>query len=261
MGGAFSSVGTNLVNVAVGLQVYDISGSTLKVGFVGLAALIPLVVLGLYGGSIVDAYDRRKVLIVAQLGITTAGSAMAILALSGRTTVGLLYALIALQSGFFAVHAPARRAVIPRMLPFELLPAANALGTLSMGTSLAVGPVLAGVLIDVAGYGWAYSVAALMTVGAMLLLLTLPALPPEGSGMKAGFRSVVEGLKFLRSRPTLGMTFLADLFAMVLALPRVLFPAMAALAIGGGATTVGILVGGIAAGTLAAACSPVDSGR
>lgn len=251
MGGAFSSVGTNLVNVAVGLQVYDISGSTLKVGFVGLAALIPLVVLGLYGGSIVDAYDRRKVLIVAQLGITTAGSAMAILALSGRTTVGLLYALIALQSGFFAVHAPARRAVIPRMLPFELLPAANALGTLSMGTSLAVGPVLAGVLIDVAGYGWAYSVAALMTVGAMLLLLTLPALPPEGSGMKAGFRSVVEGLKFLRSRPTLGMTFLADLFAMVLALPRVLFPAMAALAIGGGATTVGILVGGIAAGTLA----------
>lgn len=250
LGGALASVGSNLIAVAVSLQVYDLSGSTLAVGFVGLAALIPLVVLGLYGGSIVDAYDRRRVLVVTQVGLVIVGFALATLAITDTATVGLLYVLIAVQSGFFAVHSPARTAVIPRMLPAPLLPAANALSSLAMGVSLAVGPVLAGVLVDVSGYGWAYSVEAVLMLGALVMLVTLPSLPPEGEGRRAGLRSVMEGLKYLRSRPTLGMTFLADLFAMVFAMPRVLFPAIGALAIGGGATTVGILVGGIAVGTL-----------
>lgn len=250
LGGALSSVGSNLITVAVGLQVYDLTGSTLAVGFVGLAALVPLVALGLYGGSIVDAYDRRRVLVLTQVGLTLVGISMAVLAITQMATVELLYVLVAVQSGFFAVHSPARRAVIPRMLRSELLPAANALASLSMGTSLAVGPVLGGVLVDLAGYGWAYSVEAALMVGALVMLATLPPLPPEGEIRRAGLRSVIEGLRYLRARPTIGMTFVADLFAMVLAMPRVLFPAIGALAIGGGGTTVGILVGGIAAGTL-----------
>ena len=91
-----------------------------------------------------------------------------------------------MQSAFFAVHNPARRAVIPVMLPQELLPAANALSSLAMGVSLAVGPVVAGVLVDVAGYGWAYSVEALLMVAAMVLLTTLPPLPPEGEVVGRG---------------------------------------------------------------------------
>jgi len=250
MGGSLASIGSNLISVAVALQVYDLTNSTLAVGFVGLAALIPLLAFGLYGGSIVDAYDRRKVLIITQAGLTAVGATLAALASTGSISVGTLYVLVAVQSAFFAVHNPARRAVIPRMLPDALLPAANALSSLAMGVSLAIGPVVAGVLVDMAGYGWAYSVEAVLMVCAMLTLGPLPPLPPEGPPRKAGLRSVIEGLTYLRSRPTLGMTFVADLIAMVLALPRVLFPAIAAVSIGGGATTVGILVGGIAVGTL-----------
>ena len=250
-GGALSSVGSNLISVAVALQVFDLTQSTLKVGFVGLAALIPLIGFGLYGGSIVDAYDRRRVLVVTQIGLTLVGATLAVLSITETANEQLLYLLVGVQSAFFAVHNPARRAVIPVMLPQELLPAANALSSLAMGVSLAVGPVVAGVLVDVAGYGWAYSVEALLMVAAMVLLTTLPPLPPEGEGRRAGLRSVLEGLAYLRSRPTVGMTFVADMFAMVLAMPRVLFPAIGALNIGGGATTVGILVGGIAVGTLA----------
>lgn len=251
LGGALSSVGSNLISVAVALQVFDLTQSTLKVGFVGLAALIPLIGFGLYGGSIVDAYDRRRVLVVTQIGLTLVGVTLALLSITDTAAETLLYLLVGVQSAFFAVHNPARRAVIPMMLPIELLPAANALSSLAMGVSLAVGPVIAGVLVDVAGYGWAYSVEAVLMVSAMILLSTLPSLPPEGEGRKAGLRSVLEGLAYLRSRPTVGMTFVADMFAMVLAMPRVLFPAIGALTIGGGATTVGILVGGIAVGTLA----------
>ncbi len=250
-GGALSGMGANLTAVAVSLQVYDLSGSTLAVGFVGLAALIPLVGLGLYGGSIVDAYDRRRVLVVTQLGLSVVSIVLAVLAITGMATVEILYALVAVQSGFFAVNRPARTAVIPRMLPAELLPAANALSSLSMGVSLAAGPMLAGVLVDVAGYGWAYSVESVVMIASMGMLATLPQLLPEGEARRAGVRSVLEGLTYLRSQPTLGMTFGADLFAMVLAMPRVLFPAIGASIIGGGATTVGILLAGIAAGTLA----------
>lgn len=250
MGGSLASIGSNLISVAVALQVYDLTNSTLAVGFVGLAALIPLLAFGLYGGSIVDAYDRRKVLIVTQAGLTVVGATLAVLSSTGSISVGTLYGLVAVQSAFFAVHNPARRAVIPRMLPDTLLPAANALSSLAMGVSLAIGPVVAGILVDVAGYGWAYSVEAVLMVFAMMMLGPLPPLPPEGAPRKAGLRSVIEGLTYLKSRPTLGMTFVADLIAMVLALPRVLFPAIAAVSIGGGATTVGILVGGIAVGTL-----------
>lgn len=252
VGGALSGMGASLTAVAVSLQVYDLSGSTLAVGGVGLAALIPLVGLGLYGGSIVDAYDRRRVLIVTQTGLSGVSIVLAVLAVMGSSTVVLLYLLVAIQSGFFAVHRPARTSVIPRMLPIRLLPAANALSSLSMGLSLAAGPMIAGVLVDVAGYGWAYSAEALLMIAALVMLATLPPLIPEGEPRKAGLRSVLEGLAYLRSRPTLGMTFLADMFAMVLAMPRVLFPAIGASLIGGGATTVGILLAGIAAGTLLA---------
>ncbi|HEX9761855.1 MAG TPA: MFS transporter, partial [Acidimicrobiia bacterium] len=250
LGGTLSGIGSQLTAVAVGLQVYELSGSTLAVGFVGLAALVPLVVLGLYGGSIVDAHDRRRVLIVTLLGLCAVGVTLAVLAWTGQAQVGLLYGLVAVQSGFFAVHSPARTAVIPRLLPAGMLPSANALATMAMGISMAAGPMLGGVLVDVAGYGWAYSVEAVLLLGAMSLIFTLPPLVPEGEVRRAGLRSVVEGLKYLKTRPTLGMTFFVDLCAMVLALPRVLFPAIGAVMIGGGATTVGILVSGIAVGTL-----------
>jgi ENTS family enterobactin (siderophore) exporter len=250
IGGALASMGSQLTAVAVGLQVYDLSGSTMAVGFVGLAALIPLVLLGLYGGSIVDAYDRRRVLIVTLIGLCAVGVSLALLAWTGSARVGLLYVLVAVQSGFFAVHAPARSAVIPRLLPRELLPAANALATLAAGISFAVGPMLAGVLVDVAGYGWAYTAEVLLLAGALTMIFGLPSLVPEGEVRRAGVASVMEGLTFLKTKPTVGMTFFVDLCAMVLALPRVLFPAIAAMMIGGGATTVGILVAGIAIGTL-----------
>lgn len=250
LGGALSSMGAQLTAVAVGLQVYELSGSTLAVGFVGLAALIPLVTLGLYGGSIVDAYDRRRVLIVTLLGLSAVGVALAVLAWTGAAQVGLLYALVALQSGFFAVHSPARSAVIPRLIRRELLPAANALTTLSTGIAFAAGPMLGGVLVDRAGYAWAYTAEVVLLAGALALIFALPSLVPEGEVRRAGVRSVMEGLEFLKSRSILGMTFFVDLCAMVLALPRVLFPAIGVVIIGGGATTVGVLVSGIAVGTL-----------
>lgn len=251
-GASLSGIGTQLTTVAVGLQVYDLTGSTFRVGLVGLFAVVPLVSLGLYGGSIVDAHDRRKVVLVTSTGLLAVAIGFATQAWLEVGSVWLLYGLVAVQNGFFAVNGPGRTAIIPRLLPPNLLPAANALSGLSSGTAVTVGPLLAGPLISQAGFGAAYSVQVLLLAAAMVTLLALPALPPEGTVRRAGLGSVLEGLRFLRTRPNLRMTFFVDLAAMILAMPRVLFPAIGAAVIGGGATTVGILVAAIAVGQILA---------
>ena len=247
-GGSLSGIGSQLTTVAVGIQVYDLTRSTFYVGLVGLFAVLPLVSLGLYGGSIVDAHDRRRVVLVSGVGLFVVAMGLATQAWLEVGSVWLLYGLVAVQSGFFAVNTPARMAIVPRLLPPELLPAANALTGLSSGAVFTIGPLLAGPLISQWGYGVAYSFQALLTVAALVTVASLPPLPPTGPVRRAGLRSVLEGLRFLRTRPNIRMTFFVDLAAMILAMPRVLFPALGAVVIGGGATTVGILVAAIAVG-------------
>ena len=252
LGSSLSGIGTQLTTVVVGLQVYHLTGSTFNVGLVGLFAVVPLISLGLYGGSIVDAHDRRKVLLTTSTGLLLVGVGFAGQAWLEVGNVWLLYGLVAVQNGFFAVNGPARTAIIPRLLPTHMLPAANALSGLSMGTAVTVGPLLAGPLISGAGYGAAYSAQVVLLGVALVTLVALPPLPPEGTVRRAGLGAVLEGLRYLRTRPNLRMTFFADLAAMVLGMPRVLFPAIGAAVIGGGPTTVGILVAAIAAGALLA---------
>ncbi len=252
IGISLSGIGTHLTTVAVGLQVYDLTGSTFNVGLVGLFALAPLVALGLYGGAIVDAYDRRRVVIVSSAGLLLVATGFAVQAWLDLGQVWLLYGLVAVQNGFFAVNSPARTAIIPRLLSGPLLPAANALGSMSMSLGLTIGPLLAGVLIDSVGYGWTYSIEAVLLTFALTTLLALPPMPPQRGVRRAGLRSVLEGLSYLRTRPNVRMTFIVDLCAMVLAMPRVLFPAVAAAVLGGGSTTVGILVAGMAVGAFLA---------
>jgi len=251
-GASLSSIGSQVTTIAVGLQVYELTHSTFRVGLVGLFALVPLVVLGLYGGSIIDAYDRRKVIVTSSSGLLLLAVVFAFQAWLDLGNVWLLYGLVAVQNGLFAVNSPARTAITPRLLPVELLPAANALSSLSMSLGMTVGPLLAGLLVGVSGYGVAYSVEAVLLVIALLTLIALPSLPPEGEVRKSGLRSVLEGLSYLRTRKNVRMTFSVDLAAMILSMPRVLFPAVGATLIGGGATTVGILAAGMAVGSFAA---------
>jgi ENTS family enterobactin (siderophore) exporter len=252
VGAALSSIGASVTQVAVGLQVYAITGSTLSVGLVGLFAVVPLIGLGLYGGSIVDAHDRRTVVLVTATGMLLIAVAMTGQAWARLDSVWLLYVLVALQSGCYAVNSPARSAMIPRLLSADLLPAANALSGLMMALDFMLGPLLAGYLIDWLGYPATYAIEVVMLVAALTTMLRLPPVPVQGQSRPAGLRSVVEGLGFLRTRANVRMTFLVDLAAMVLAMPRVLVPALGTLYLGGGARTVGLLGAALAVGSVLA---------
>ncbi|MFE6968466.1 MFS transporter [Isoptericola sp. NPDC057653] len=260
-----SNIGTQVTVVAVGLQVYALTGSTLAVGTLGIAALVPLVALGLYGGALVDHYDRRRVSLLASSVLWLVTAAIAAQAWLDVGSVNLLYGLVALQSAAFAINNPARTSIVPRLLEPQLMPAANALQTLSMNVALTGGPLIGATLVGWGGYGIAYTLDALLFTAALWAVWRLPAVPPEqalddgadGAGAPprrrvVGLGSVLDGLRYLATRPNVRTTFVVDLAAMVLAFPRVLWPAAGALYLGGGATTTGVLAAGFAVGGILA---------
>jgi MFS family permease len=251
-----SNFGTQLTVVAVGLQVYAITGSTLAVGVLGACALVPLVVLGLYGGALVDAHDRRTVALASSALLMGVTILLALQAWLGVESVLLLYGLVAVQSAGFAVNNPARTAIIPRLLEPGLLPAANVLSTIVWNIALTVGPLAGAALVAVWSFQGAYTVDAVLFIASMWALWQLPRLPPlpresgETGPAVRGLASVVEGLRYLSTQSNVRMTFVVDLIAMVLAMPRVLFPAAGVLYLGGGVTTTGLLSAAFAAGAV-----------
>ncbi len=251
-----SNIGTQLTVVAVGLQVYSITRSTWSVGVLGLCALVPLIVLGLYGGALVDAYDRRRVALASALGLWVVTVMLAVQAWLQLESVLVLYALVALQSAGFAINNPARSAIIPRLVEADRLPAANVLQTIGMNIAFTGGPLFGAVLVAGWGYGAAYSVDAILFTASLWALWWLPDLPPVLSDgqppSKRGLVSVLEGLRYLATRPNVRMTFVVDLIAMILAMPRVLFPAVGVVYLGGGATTTGLLTAAFAIGAVLA---------
>jgi MFS family permease len=252
IGSTIAGMGAQLTVVAVGLQIYDLTRSTLAVSLVGGIALLPMVVAGLWGGMLADAFDRRVVLIVSSLvgWVTTLG----LIALSVLTALGPapalweFYLLTTLNSIAATVSNTTRMAVFPRILPPEHIAPANALGGIGFGLQLTVGPALAGVLVAAVGYGWTYAVDAVLFTAGFLGILSLPSLAPLHDALRPGWRSLREGIAFLRRAPNIRSGFLIDVIAMGFGRPYTLFPAVAALAIGGGAITVGVLTAAAAAG-------------
>lgn len=257
-GNAISAVGAQMTVVAVGLHVYDLTSSTFAVSLVGVSALVPTVLAGLYGGMLADAVDRRRLLLAAALVAWGSTATIAALAWTGRESVGSLYVLTALNATAATVIGATRNAVVPRLLPMRLLPAAAALEGLVFGLAVSVGPALAGVVVAAAGFPAAYTVDVVLFVGAFLGIVSLPPVRPEGEVTRVGLRSVVDGVRFLGGAPNVRASFAADIAAMVLGQPRVLFPAAGALVLGGGAVTVGVLT---AAGAIGATLSGLLSGR
>jgi MFS family permease len=254
VGTAISGIGAQLTIVAVGLQIYDISRSTFAVSLVGGIALVPMVIAGLWGGMLADSFDRRTVAIVSSLAgwaATLGLIALAVidLGLGGRVPVWPLYVLTTINAVAATISQTTRSSIYPRLLPGRLIPGASALNGIAFGFQLTVGPALAGVLVASVGFAWTYAVDALLFSAAFIGLFTLPRLPAAHDAGRPGWRSLREGLAYLRRAPNIRAGFLVDLFAMGFGRPQVLFPAVGAIVIGGGPVTVGILTAAAAVGT------------
>lgn len=253
-----SNIGQQMTSVAVGLQVWDITHSSLMVGFVGLAQLVPLVGFGLYGGTLSDAHDRRIVGLITAFGLWLCSAAFLTQSLLQSTSVALLYLIVAIQSGFFAVGSPARQAIIPRIVPRDLLPAANALGSVTWNIGFTIGPLIGGLLVAATGtVTTPYAVDVLgfgIVTWAMFRLPSLPPIVEPGQVRpRAGWAAVREGFVFLKGKLNLQMTFYEDIVAMVFGMPRALFPAIAVQWYGGSTRDVALVLGLLSAAPAAGA--------
>ncbi|MFE0800061.1 MFS transporter [Streptomyces sp. NPDC058812] len=261
-----TAVGSQLTAVAVPKQIYDITGSSAWVGAASLAGLLPLIVFALWGGAVADTVDRRKLLLITNAGIAVTSLLFWIQAVTGLESVAALMLLLALQQAFWGLNAPARSASVARLVPEEELPAANALGSTVMQTGQVVGPLLAGALIPVVGLPELYLIDALALCVTVWAVYRLPALPPlSGKAVRrAGVREVVAGFRYIAGHKVLLLSFLADIVAMVLGMPRALFPQLAAetyapygegLALGllFAAIPIGAVAGGLFSGTFSRA--------
>ncbi|ALV48688.1 MFS transporter [Streptomyces althioticus] len=261
-----TAVGSQLTAVAVPKQIYDITGSSAWVGAASLAGLLPLIVFALWGGAIADSMDRRRLLLLTNTGIAVTSLLFWVQAFVGLESVWTLMLLLALQQAFWGLNAPARSASIARLVPADELPAANALGSTVMQTGQIAGPLLAGALIPVIGLAELYLIDALALCVTVWAVYRLPALPPLAAAKagSAGLRGVLEGFRYISGHAVLLLSFLADIVAMVLGMPRALFPQLAsetyapygegfALGLLFAAIPLGAVLGGLFSGTFSRA--------
>ncbi|HTE75055.1 MAG TPA: MFS transporter [Actinomycetes bacterium] len=256
LGQSVSVVGFQLTGVAVAVEMFAITSSSLWVGLIGVAALVPLVVFGLYGGAVSDAVDRRRLLVASSYLTWLSTFGLLAQALLGLEQRWVLLGLVALQSVGFAFTSPTRGAVVPRIVPRDLVPSANTLVSTALGVGAVVGPLLAGVVLARGSYALAYGIDAALFTAALYAAHRLPPILPLGEVTRPGLRSVVAGLAFIRRHPVLMMSFAVDIAAMVLAMPRALFPEVAEERFGGpaaagwlfAAIAIGSVVGGLLSG-------------
>ena len=247
-----SNVGQQMTSVAVGLQVYDLTKSSFMVGLVGLFQLIPLIGFGLYGGTLSDAFDRRLVGLISALGLWGCSILFMLQSALSINSVGVLFLVVAVQSAFFAVGNPARQAIIPRLVPKEMLPAANALSMITWNIGFTLGPLIGGLVIAAFGtVSAAYVIDVVAFAIVVWAMWRLPSLPPiliaGDVRPRAGWGAVKEGFVFLKGKRNLQMSFYEDIIAMVFGMPRALFPAIAAQWYGGSMREVAMVLGFLAA--------------
>ncbi|ALJ21093.1 MFS transporter [Microbacterium sp. No. 7] len=248
IGSTLAGLGGQLTLVAVMLHVFDLTGDTFAVSMIAVAGLVPMIIAGLYGGMLADAFDRRVVALIAA-SITFASTLLlAVLAWTGGETVWWLYALSVVNSAANSIVGATKSAITPRLIPRDLLPAAAALQGITVGIMVMAGPALAGVLVAYTGYAWTYTIDVVLMLSLFLGLWTLPTIRPEGEIVRPGLESLRDGIAFLRRAPNIRMQYVLDIIAMTFGHPIALFPAIGAVLLGGGAITVGVLTASIAAG-------------
>jgi MFS family permease len=259
LGNSLGMVGFQLTAVAVPVQVFELTGSSFWVGMLGLVGLVPLVAFGLWGGAVADAVDRRLLLLGSSLLLWACTGGLLAASLLGLASLPLLLGLVAVQAAGFAVASSTRGAIVPRVLPEPLVPAANTLSFTAGNVALVLGPLLAGLILARWSFATAYAADLAVFTVALYAALRLPPLPPIGHTTTPGLRSVVDGLAFIATRPVLLLSFAVDIAAMVLAMPRALFPETAATL--GGRGAVGWLYAAIAIGAVLAGLSSGWIGR
>jgi MFS family permease len=225
---AISFVGTMVTYVALPWQMYALTGSSLAVGVLGVVELVPLLLTAFVGGALADWMDRRRLVIATEIGLMAGCLALTANAAVAEPSVAVLYLSAGAMSAFTGLQRPSLDAMPPRLVPADEIPAAAALGALRGSVGMIVGPAIGGVLVGTVGPVVAFGIDAATYLASLACFVAMSAIPPRDDAEAPTWRSIVEGLRYARSRQELIGTYVVDFVAMVFGMPLALFPALAA---------------------------------
>jgi MFS family permease len=254
-----TAVGGSFSLVAVPAHLFARTGSSAAVGAAAAVSLASLVLAGPVAGALADAVDRRRLLLGANATLALTYALMWLHAARPGRSIGLLLGLVACQGLALGAILTVTGAVVPRLVPAGLLAAASSLSSLVRYTGAVAGPLLAAVLVPVAGLATLFLLDAVALLAVLVAVARLPDLPPEppdGAARPERSRSPAAGVRYLLRDRLLLAVLGVDLAAMALGMPTALFPELAHEEFGGpagGGTALGLLYAAYPAGVCAAA--------
>jgi MFS family permease len=248
LGQSISFLGSMITYVAVPFQVYELTGSSLQVGLLGLVELVPILIMAFVGGALADAVDRRRMVRLTEGALLLASLVLLVNASLDQPRVWVLYVLAAVMAALDGLQRPSLEALLPRLVTTEELAPAVAIRTVFRTLGMVGGPPLGGILIAAFGLPFTYGVDVASFGVSLVALAAMKAVPPPPDADRPSLRSVLDGLRYAASRQELLGTYLVDIVAMLFGMPNALFPAMADRL--GGPEVLGLLYAAPAVGSL-----------
>jgi MFS family permease len=250
VGQGTSFLGSMMTYVAIPYQVYQLSGSSLLVGLLGIAELCPLLVTALLGGLLADARDRRRMLQLTELSLAGASGVLLVNALLPDPQLWVLFVVAAAMAALDGLQRPSLDALTPRLVDRDEIPAASAISSFRFTIGMIAGPAIGGVLIATAGLSATYGIDLATFLVSLSMLRLMRAAPPPPDAAEISLASILEGIRYASRNQVLVGTYAVDIVAMFFGMPMALFPAFAHEF--GGAGVLGLMYAAPSAGSMVA---------
>lgn len=213
-----------MLRAAIAWHVFQLTHSPFHLGLIGLVQFLPAFALTLVAGALADTFDRRRIMMTAQLLTLASGATLFLATARGSVTLGLLYGIVVTAAIATAFDSPARMAFLPSLVPRVAFPRVATIASTNQALAFATGPALGGLLIADLGIAAAYGAYVVLILVALTLLALLPSPPNAPSGRGVSFDVIREGLRFVRSRPVILGCMTLDMFAVIFGGAAALLP-------------------------------------
>jgi MFS family permease len=227
IGQVVSFFGSMMTFVVLPWQMYQLTKSSLAVGLLGVAEFVPILLMAFVGGAFADYVDRRRMVRLTELLLGVGCVVLILNSLLPRPRAWILFVCAAAFAALNGLQRPSLEALAPRLVPAELLPASSALNFLGRNMGSVLGPAMGGLLAATLGPALAYSIDLVTFVISIIALCMMRAVPPPQGAERPSLRSIIDGIRYAKSRPELMGTYLVDINAMFFGMPMALFPAIA----------------------------------
>jgi MFS family permease len=257
LGLLISITGSQMQIWALFWHIRTLTDQPIALGAVGLARILPVILFSLIGGAVADVLNRRRILFFTQTGMAMVALTLGWLSLSGRIELWQIYLLTALQAVAMAFDGPSRQSLVPNLVPANDLPNAFSLNSIALQTGSIIGPALSGIIIAAGGLPYVYIINAVSFMAVILALFLMgpvdqlkPRAPRNGV---VSISAIVEGVRFILSKPLILSTMILDFFATFFASANTLMPIIAVDVLHVGAVAYGWLSAAQAIGAMATA--------